>query len=249
MATRMLPTTTDSSVVIRATSGSLGRTQGYQEGGLSGKTGGTDSGAAQSHTYYYKIAIDGGSASEKSIVTPASTVTFTVLIGLMNTANRGATWSITGADFRCTSDRYGTASSIALTAGTTGDNLFAAITGWSVESAVAGTGPAEDPTGIALIASGGYSHPYPIQGAGQVVVQLYGDTNVTGTPAVEVGFTGTGPWANVATVTNPTTAGAVTPVPFGTVAARFVRINAGSYTGGALRASLSATMTNGNMMW
>jgi hypothetical protein len=117
---------------------------GYQEVGLSGKADNTLSGLSATTQYYYKIAINGAAVTEYDITT-ATDVTLSAVIALMNTENSGATWSIVGGDLRCTSDGMTGISSIALSAGTTGTNLFATLTGWSAfDTAVAGDTDAPD---------------------------------------------------------------------------------------------------------
>lgn len=113
-----------------------------------------------------------------------------------------------------------------------------------------GTAAADDPTDLSNIATTTASLAYPINGAEAIVVHVFGDTNVTGNVTVEVAPTGSGPWVILATVANPTTAGAITPVPFGDTAEKFIRINtAGGYTGGPVRGTLMANFPNGNNMW
>jgi hypothetical protein len=103
---------------------------GYQEVGLSGKSDESATGLSTSTTYYYKIAINGSAVTEYSIDV-ASDATFSAVIALMNAQNTGATWSLVGGDLRCTSDAVDGVSTIALSAGTTGTNLFETLTGWS----------------------------------------------------------------------------------------------------------------------
>lgn len=251
MATRMLVSTADPTRVIRHVTNTA-LAAGYQELGLTGKAGGDATGLSTPVTYNFKINLDGAGSVNKSITT-AGTVTFTAVISLLNAAMTGGlagvVWSLTGGDVRCTSATTGLLSSIALAAGDTSD-LFAAITGCALETAVQGTGPAEDPRKLAIIPSGGYSLPYPINVGGQTVVQVFADgSTVTGTPAVEGSSGSAGPWANIATVTNPTVNGTFVPVPFGTTAIRAIRINAGTCSGGTLHATLMCTYPNGSTMW
>lgn len=116
-------------------------TQGYQECGLSGKTGGTATGLATTHDYYFKVNIDGTGIVEKHITT-ASDVTYTAVMALMNAQMGGAgTWALASGDLRLTSTSYSAVSTVSLSAGTTGDDLFAALTGFtSFDTAVPGTG-------------------------------------------------------------------------------------------------------------
>jgi len=102
--------------------------KGYQECGLTGKVGGTATGLSATTKYYFKVAEDDQNLTEYSITTEAD-VTFTAIIALLNTATTGiATWSIVSGDLRCTSDSYGSVSTIRMTAGTTSTDLFAALT-------------------------------------------------------------------------------------------------------------------------
>jgi hypothetical protein len=103
----------------------------YQELGLTGRESENLTGLLASSQYYFKIAIDGAAAAEYNITT-ASDLSWTAILALMNTATTGdATWSLTGGDIRCTSDATDGSGSIALSAGTTGDDLFAQLTGFS----------------------------------------------------------------------------------------------------------------------
>lgn len=113
------------------------RVAGYQELGLSNLTGATSTGLVALTKYYFKINIDGAGVVEYDITTGA-TVTYNDLITLLNGIT-GTTWEIISGDLRCSSNTTGTTSSIALSAGTTGSNLFANLTGFSTfETAVAG---------------------------------------------------------------------------------------------------------------
>lgn len=110
---------------------------GYQECGLSGKADDTATGLAVTTQYYFKVNIDGGGVVEYDITTGTS-VTYKDVIELMNDEVVGATFSLEGGDLRCTSDQLSASSSIALSAGTTGTDLFATLTGWTAfEDAVA----------------------------------------------------------------------------------------------------------------
>jgi len=100
----------------------------YQEYGLTGKSGATDTGLAQETVYYFKLNQDGLGVLEYSVTTPAETVTFTILMALINAAVTGATWTIVGGDLRCTRDDTPFGASIALSAGTTGTDLAATLT-------------------------------------------------------------------------------------------------------------------------
>ena len=117
-------------------------TAGYQECGLVGKAGSDETGLAGTTTYWFKVALNGGTAAERSITTVANT-TFTGVIALLNAAMTGSlagvVWGITGGDLRCTSPTSGTASVVQLSAGTTGTDLLANITGLSLDAHVHGT--------------------------------------------------------------------------------------------------------------
>jgi len=103
----------------------------YQEVGLSGKETENLTGLLATSQYYFKINVDGAGVTEFDITT-STDLSFTAIIALMNTATTSAaTWSLTGGDLRCTSDAVDGTGSIALSAGTTGDDLFAQLTGWS----------------------------------------------------------------------------------------------------------------------
>ena len=116
---------------------------GYQEVGLSGITANTNSGLSASTTYYFKIAVDGGTAYEVAFTTDASNTKFGGNNGVIskiqtildtqfytegNLFERGATCSIVNGDLRFTSHNRTRNSAIALTAGTSGtantDELF-----------------------------------------------------------------------------------------------------------------------------
>lgn len=120
------------------------RTHGYQECGLSGKTLTTATGLSATTTYYFKVTIDGGSQVEYNITT-GTRLSYDAVIRLMNEAmnKAGAYFSLVGGDLRCTSQSVSTTSVIALAAGTTGTDLFGALTGFTVFDAavdgVAGT--------------------------------------------------------------------------------------------------------------
>jgi hypothetical protein len=103
--------------------------QGYQECGLSGASDESETGLA-AVAYYYKIAINDSAITEYTITATADG-TFSAIITLMNAQNTGATWSLVDGDLRCTSDAVAGVSSISLSAGTTGADLFATLTGWT----------------------------------------------------------------------------------------------------------------------
>ena len=118
-------------------------TQAYQEVGLSGITANTNSGLAASTTYYFKIAIDGGSAFEVAFTTDSSNVNFGGKNGIINKIQdifdaqyytegnlfeKRVTVSIVDGDLRFTSGSRLSTSAVSLTAGTSGsanvDELF-----------------------------------------------------------------------------------------------------------------------------
>lgn len=120
---------------------------GYQEVGLSGKTDTTDTGLTAEAQYYFKIDIDGAGVVEYDITLGAGTANelYAPVLALMNTAlvAAGAYMHLVNGDLRCTSETNGATSSIALSAGTTGTDLFATLTGWSAfdEAVVGSTEP------------------------------------------------------------------------------------------------------------
>ena len=116
---------------------------GYQEVGLSGITPSTHSGLTASTTYYFKIAVDGGSAYEVAFTTDASNLNFGGNNGVIskiqaildqqyytegNLYEKGISVGIINGDIRFTSHNRTRNSAIALTAGTSGsantDELF-----------------------------------------------------------------------------------------------------------------------------
>jgi hypothetical protein len=102
---------------------------GYQECGLSGISDESATGLS-AVAYYYKIAINDSAITEYTITVGADK-TYSAVITLMNAQNTGATFSIVAGDLRCTSDAVSGVSSISLSAGTTGTDLFATLTGWT----------------------------------------------------------------------------------------------------------------------
>jgi len=112
--------------------------QGYQEFGLTGKAGTTETGLAGTTQYYVKVNINGAGVVEFDITTAADT-TFAGVIALLNAEIAGVTFAIVGGDLRCTSNKLGTGSSIAITDGTTGTGLLATLTDYSsMDAAVPG---------------------------------------------------------------------------------------------------------------
>ena len=117
--------------------------QAYQEVGLSGINANTNSGLTASTTYYFKIAVDGGSAYEVAFTTDSSNVNFGGKNGIVskiqdildtqyytegNLFEKRVTVGIINGDLRFTSGSRLSTSAIALTAGTSGtantDELF-----------------------------------------------------------------------------------------------------------------------------
>lgn len=114
-------------------------TQGYQECGLNGRIRTMETGLADTTQYYFKINIDAGGVTEYDITTSGDT-TYDGVIGLMNTAVTGASFNIINGDLRCISDSFGANSTIALSAGTTGTDLFVTLTNFvTFNSAIDGT--------------------------------------------------------------------------------------------------------------
>ena len=116
---------------------------GFQEVGLSGISSTTNSGLTTSTTYYFKIAVDGGTAYEVAFTTDSSNVNFGGKNGIVSKINdifrtqyytegnlfeKEVSLSIINGDLRFTSGSYLSTSAIALTAGTSGsanvDELF-----------------------------------------------------------------------------------------------------------------------------
>jgi hypothetical protein len=118
--------------------------QGYQECGMTGLTGATDTGLSASNTYYFKMNVDGSGEQEYNISTGAGpTITYSDLLTLLaacmaaNTVN--AEWNLWAGDLRATSMSNSSPSTIALASGTTGTDLFSSLTGFTAfDSAVDG---------------------------------------------------------------------------------------------------------------
>ena len=114
---------------------------GYQECGLSSKTLTTATGLNTTTQYYFKVNVDGAGVVEENFTTGAD-VTYAAVIILINaTIAAGAKAELNGlGDLRFTSDLTGASSTIALSAGTTGTDLFATLTGFTAfDTAVAGS--------------------------------------------------------------------------------------------------------------
>ena len=109
--------------------------RGYQALGLSGITGSTNSGLAVSTVYYFKIAVDGGTALEISFTTDASNVNFGGNNGIIrkiqdaldaqfyvesHLLEKKVSVGIVDGDIRFTSGQHLSTSAIALSAGVSG---------------------------------------------------------------------------------------------------------------------------------
>lgn len=103
---------------------------GYQEYGLTGKSGATDTGLVAETKYYFKVTFNGGDEVEYDITTPVGTITFTILMALLNAtaAGKWGTWTIIGGDLVCTSKSTAVGSAILLVDGTTGTCLATTLT-------------------------------------------------------------------------------------------------------------------------
>lgn len=110
--------------------------RGYQQLDIAGLTLTTATGLAASTQYYFKVNVDGAGVVEYDITT-GTDVTYSAVIALMNAELTGgavdAQFSITDGKLRCTSGSAGATatSAIALSAGATGTDLFATLTGWN----------------------------------------------------------------------------------------------------------------------
>ena len=89
-------------------------------------TSGADSGLAATTQYYFKIAVDGGAATEYDITTGGGTVTWANVVSLMDTqvTGDGITVEFIDGDVRIHSDDVTASSDIVCSAGTTGTSLF-----------------------------------------------------------------------------------------------------------------------------
>ena len=114
--------------------------RGYQECGLTLKYLTTATGLTADATYSFKINIDGTGVVEY-IITIGTVLTYDELIILINRVISGAFFHLVRGDLRCSSRSFGSSSSIALTAGTTGTDLFVTLTGFAAfDVAVVGSG-------------------------------------------------------------------------------------------------------------
>lgn len=113
----------------------------FQEGGMTGKTSATASGLAASTKYYYKYNIDGAGVVERDITT-STDVTLGAVITLLNaeatTHSDAVYWEIVNGDVRLRTTTCGSASSIEMSAGSSGTDMFATLTNWAEEATVAG---------------------------------------------------------------------------------------------------------------
>lgn len=144
-------------------------TSGYQGCGLTEKTLTKQTGLADLNTYYFKVNVDASGEIEYSI-TFAGDTTYGGMIGLMNALSydqgggEDVTWSVINYNLVCSSVSTGVTSTIELSAGTTGSNLFAGISGFTAfDTAVAGVNVENTP----LTPSTTYdfkvnNHPYSI---------------------------------------------------------------------------------------
>lgn len=105
-------------------------TSGYQELGLSGLSG-TDSTGLADDTYYFKVTFDdSGVENEYSIIVSGGAPDYNGLITLLNGvtySNGDGTWSLESGDLRLTSAATGDTSTVLLSAGTSGTDLFNAL--------------------------------------------------------------------------------------------------------------------------
>lgn len=117
--------------------------QGYQELGLTGKTGASDTLLTAATTYNFKMTVDGGTQTNCSITTGAGpTIDYDELITLataeMTAQSQDCTWSIWGGDVRIVSDAKASPSTIDIAAGDSSDLLAALDGGATPDTAVSG---------------------------------------------------------------------------------------------------------------
>lgn len=115
----------------------------YQEVGLKRKHPGMNTGLKVGETYYFRVNVDGGGVNEYGISLNNNSqgfIDYGTLVKELNSATTGATWSMfDGQDLRCTSDSETAGSSIVLTAGISGTDLFSSLGGFTVlDTPVAG---------------------------------------------------------------------------------------------------------------
>lgn len=118
-------------------------------------SGSGNSGLAPLTTYYFKLQVDGGALTEYSITTGSGTTTFSTLASLLTAAASGAVWAVTtGGRLRCTSNTTGYGSALDFANGTSGLNLFTALTGYN------GLGVATPATAVAMRVNDFANHKY-----------------------------------------------------------------------------------------
>jgi hypothetical protein len=122
--------------------------RGYQRWkSATNKTSGSTTGLTNGNSYYFKVAKDGGAATEYTIVA-TSGMTYGQLVAAMQAAVLSAGLTVlfdadgspVSGRIRVQSNTNGATSAIALTAGTTGDDLWGTLdVGGSNDTAVAGS--------------------------------------------------------------------------------------------------------------
>lgn len=117
--------------------------QGYQEMGLTGKTGASDTSLSTSTAYNFKMTVDGGTQTSCSITTGVGpTIDYDELLTLLNAEMTSQSldcyWYLWGGDVRCVSDAKASPSSIGIAAGDTSDLLAALDGGATPDTAVDG---------------------------------------------------------------------------------------------------------------
>lgn len=129
--------------------------------------------AASTGTFYFKVAVDGGAAVEYSIATPAADQSYTAVAALLDAAAglnaAGVTVSFDDANdrFVFTRTTTGATTSVAVTVGTTGTDVFAQIvtdgtpTAFTV-SAVAGTDAIADANFWSLLTTTKAPNGFPV---------------------------------------------------------------------------------------
>lgn len=112
---------------------------GYQELGLSNASSYKISPLLNNNVYYFTVNIDGAGATEYSIKPGKNSYGY--IVNALNKATKddGASWKITrNGDIRCYSNSTTASTSIVLSAGTSGTDLFASLGSSLSESAVSG---------------------------------------------------------------------------------------------------------------